>query len=237
MKKAVLLTTAFAALGTAGTAALAQEQGRVISATPVVQQMTVPRQVCNNQQVVTQGQPSGAGAAMGAIAGGAMGNAIGNGSGRALATMIGLMGGAIVGNNIEGGGQPQVQNVQQCHTQTFYENRTVAYNVVYEYGGKQYQVQMPNDPGPYIQLQVTPVGGQPPVSSAPPVYNQPPVYSAPISQGPTVIESYTTYQPAVVYAGYPAYRPYYRPYYPPVGVSLNLGYVRHSGGHRHHHWR
>ena len=100
MKKAVLLATAFTALGTAGTAAFAQEQGRVLSATPVVQQTAVPRQVCNNQQVVTQGQPSGAGAVMGAIAGGAMGNAIGNGSGRALATMIGLMGGAVVGNII-----------------------------------------------------------------------------------------------------------------------------------------
>lgn len=40
----------------------------------------------------------------------------------------------------------------------FYENRTVAYNVVYEYAGKQYAVQMPNDPGPSIQLQLTPVG-------------------------------------------------------------------------------
>jgi uncharacterized protein YcfJ len=243
MNKAVLLSTAFVSLGTLGTAAVAQEQGRVISSTPVVQQVTVPRQVCNNQQVVTQGQKSGAGAAIGAIAGGAMGNAIGNGSGRAAATMLGLFGGAILGNNIEGGGQPQVQNVQQCHTQTFYENRTVAYNVVYEYGGRQYNVQMPNDPGPTIQLQVTPVGSQQQAPVNQPQTYAPPAYSPQTYVQPAVVESYTTYQPtyvnspAVVYTGYPSYRPYY----PPIGVSLNLGYSRGYGhghrGHGHGHWR
>ena len=40
-----------------------------------------------------------------------------------------------------------MQNVQQCSTQSFYEPRTVAYNVVYEYGGRQYNVQMAQDPG------------------------------------------------------------------------------------------
>ena len=49
----------------------AQEVGKVISSTPIIQQVAVPRQVCNNEQVVTGGQKSGAGAAMGAIAGGA----------------------------------------------------------------------------------------------------------------------------------------------------------------------
>jgi len=41
--------------------------------------------------------------------------------------------------------------------QTFYENRTVAYNVAYEYAGKPYSVQMPYDPGPFIAVQITPV--------------------------------------------------------------------------------
>ena len=52
----------------------AQEVGKVISSTPVIQQVAVPRQVCTTDQVVVQGQKSGAGAAMGAIAGGAVGN-------------------------------------------------------------------------------------------------------------------------------------------------------------------
>ena len=135
----------------------AQEMGRVVSSTPVIQQVAVPRQVCTNQQVISPGNKSGAGAAMGAIAGGAIGNAVGDGSGRAIATVIGLVGGAILGDKVEGPGQPQTQNVQTCSNQTFYENRTVYYNVVYEYAGKQYTVQMPNDPGPYVKLQITPI--------------------------------------------------------------------------------
>jgi len=154
MKKMLLLTAALAA----SSLVVAQEFGRVISSTPIVEQIGVPRQVCNMEQVSVQQPKSGAGALMGAVAGGAMGNAVGDGGGRAVATMIGLMGGAILGDRIEGGSAPQAQNVQRCSTQTFYENRPVAYNVVYEYAGKQYSVQLPQDPGPTIALQVTPVG-------------------------------------------------------------------------------
>jgi uncharacterized protein YcfJ len=153
----------------------AQEVGKVISSTPIIQQVAVPRQVCNNQQVVTEGQKSGAGAAMGAIAGGAIGNSMGQGSGRAAATMLGLFGGAILGDKVEGGGAPEVRNVQNCSQQMFYENRTMAYNVVYEFAGKQYTVQMPQDPGPTVRLQITPMvpaantsyGNVPPPGSAP----------------------------------------------------------------------
>jgi uncharacterized protein YcfJ len=153
----------------------ADEIGKVISSTPIIQQVAVPRQVCSNEQVVTPGQKSGAGAAMGAIAGGAVGNSMGQGSGRAAATMLGIFGGAILGDKIEGPGQAEVRNVQNCTQQMFYENRTMAYNVVYEFAGKQYTVQMPTDPGPTVRLQVTPVApppvpmnaGVPPVGSAP----------------------------------------------------------------------
>ena len=167
---------ALSCLGTlTGTHALADEIGKVISSTPIIQQVAVPRQVCTNEQVVTQGQKSGAGAAMGAIAGGAVGNSMGQGSGRAAATMLGIFGGAILGDKIEGPGTPEVRNVQNCAQQMFYENRTMAYNVVYEFAGKQYTVQMPTDPGPTVRLQVTPVApppvpmsaGVPPVGSAP----------------------------------------------------------------------
>lgn len=58
----------------------AQEVGKVISSTPVIQQVAVTRQVCNNQQVVSERPKSGAGAAMGAIAGGAIGTQIGGGA-------------------------------------------------------------------------------------------------------------------------------------------------------------
>ena len=178
MKNITIQTSLLAGLMalSASVSVQAQEVGKVISSTPIIQQVAVPRQVCNTQQVTTGGEKSGAGAAMGAIAGGAIGNQIGNGSGRALATMAGLFGGAILGDNIEGPGTPQVKNVQNCSQQMFYENRTMAYNVVYEFAGKQYSVQMPQDPGPTVRLQITPMvpaanntnyGNVPPSGSAP----------------------------------------------------------------------
>jgi outer membrane lipoprotein SlyB len=47
-------------------------------------------------------RPSGAGAVLGAVIGGVVGNRFGGGSGRALATGVGVVGGAVVGNAIEG---------------------------------------------------------------------------------------------------------------------------------------
>lgn len=132
------------------------EQGRVLSSTPIVQQVAVPREVCQNVTVREPGHKSGAGALLGAVAGGAAGNAIGGGSGRAAATALGIFGGAILGNHIEGGGHSRTRTVQECSTQNVYENRTVAYNVVYEYAGRQYAAQMPQDPGRYIPVSVQP---------------------------------------------------------------------------------
>ncbi len=200
--------TGLLALAGTGLAQAQDEQGRVISSTPVVQQVAVPRQVCTDQTVTEPGRKSGAGALIGGIAGGAMGNAIGNGSGRALATVIGLMGGAIVGDRIEGASQPQTRTVQQCGTQNFYENRTVAYDVVYEYAGRQYRTQMPQDPGRFVRLSVTPVDSAPPPVQYQPA--QPRVEYIPTAPVVTRIQVGTTYVPAprVVYINdrYPAPR-------------------------------
>ena len=205
---------------------------RVISSTPVVQQIAVPRQVCSQEAVMTQAPPSGAGALMGAIAGGAAGNAIGNGGGRAVATMIGLVGGAMVGDRIEGP-RNQLQNVQQCSTQTFYENRASHFNVVYEYQGAQYTAQMPSDPGLHVRLRVTPVGAIEPALQA--FVPQPQSYypQAQVQPQPVYV------QPVVAPVYYPAYAPspYYAPYYPPIGLSLNFGYSRGFGGGHRGHWR
>jgi len=132
--------------------------------------------------------------------------------------------GAVMGDRIEGAGNTQVQNVQNCVTQNFMENRTVGYNVTYQYGGRQYTVQMPQDPGPSIALQVTPVASTtataPAYQPAPVVYQQ---AQAVYQQVPVVV------QPASV-----VYQPYYAgPYYPPV--SLNLGFGFWGGGYRHWH--
>lgn len=152
MKKVLLLSAVLISSGVA----MAQEFGRVISSTPVTTQINVPRQVCTTETVAVAQRKSGAGALVGAIAGGAVGNAIGGGSGKTAATMIGLFGGAILGDQIEGSPPSQYENVQRCNVQNYTENRITAYNVVYEYAGRRHSVQMPNDPGRTIRLQVSP---------------------------------------------------------------------------------
>ena len=54
--------------------------------------------------------------------------------------------------------------------QTVYQDRVVGFNVVYEYAGRQYSVQSPQDPGPTLQIQIVPVLPQ---ASAPVVVQKP----------------------------------------------------------------
>jgi uncharacterized protein YcfJ len=246
MKQAVLLS-AMGVLASMGTVAQAEELGRVISTTPVIQQVAVPRQVCG-QPVAVQQPSSGGGALVGAIVGGLLGNTIGHGMGRAAATGVGVVAGAAIGDSVENRGPAYA--APQCTTQTFYENRTTGYHVVYEYAGKQYSVQLPYDPGQTIRLQLTPVGAgnsapstagtAPGPSSAQPVIVAPPV--APTVQSepqPGQAVAHVVAMP-VAYPAYPAYPAYYGSYYrnpyfyAPIGLSLGFGF---SSGHRHHrHW-
>jgi uncharacterized protein YcfJ len=240
MNKAFSLSTLAVFAGAFCNPASAQDMGRVLSSTPVVQQVSVPRQVCTTEQIAVQQPKSGAGAAIGAIAGGALGNSVGQGAGRAAATVVGVIGGAVLGDRIEGAPETELRDVQRCGTQTFVENRTVAYNVVYEYAGKQYSVQMPNDPGPSIPIQISPIGSNAQANAAPPSYAQPSYPQQP-TYAPPVVYSAPAYPPpapvVITQPVYPVYyaRPYYpRPYYP--AVNIRFGYGGH--GHRgHHHWR
>ena len=199
---------------------LAQEVGRVLSSTPIVVQVGVPRQVCATEQVSVVQPRSGAGAAVGAIAGGALANAATHGHGQAAATLMCIMGGAIIGDRLEGPAVVSLQNVQRCSHQVVYENQTVAYNVVYQYAGRQYAVQMLSDPGKTIALQVSPVGLVPPAS--------------PGNRVAAVQREYVQPAPVIVTQGvYPLYDT--RPWYPPV--AINLGYAYQGSRHSHDRWR
>jgi outer membrane lipoprotein SlyB len=50
---------------------------------------------------VEQAQPSGAGLVLGGLAGGGLGSLVGGGTGRTVATVVGALGGAYVGNQVE----------------------------------------------------------------------------------------------------------------------------------------
>ena len=88
MKSTTLLGVAAVAAVLGAPVAQAQEQGRVLSSTPILQQVSVPRQVCGNEMVYNNDNTSGAGAVIGAIAGGILGNQVGGGTGRAAAAHL-----------------------------------------------------------------------------------------------------------------------------------------------------
>ncbi len=239
--------------------AQAQEMARVISSTPINQQVSVPRQVCTDAQVITQAPKTGAGAVVGAIVGGALGSQIGGGSGQVAATALGVIGGAMIGDEFESNRAPVSQPVTSCAQQVSYENRVVGYNVVYEYAGKQYSTQMASDPGAWIPLNIAPAGAAtvqaattvvtppppPPVvvpapvqvTTYPPLY-PPPVYGPPVYGAPV-------YAPPVY--GAPVYSPrsYGAPIYNPPVIQFRWSSGRHwhgdhgfhggHGGHGRHH--
>ena len=222
------------ALLTAAGLSTAQEMGQVISATPIVQQVTVPQQSCYEETVMpAQRASTGGGAILGAVVGGLIGSALGSGSsGRTAAAMAGAFGGAIVGDQAENRQPAYPQQVQRCQTQNTYENRTMGYTVVYEYAGRQYTTQTATPPGTHIPVQVTPVGGNMPYGSPYPPH---PAMGAPVG---VVTAPPVAYAPQPVSPAYPAY-PAYRPMvvqpayaYPvaPVGVSLGNNL---SSGMRH----
>jgi hypothetical protein len=134
-----------------------------------------------------------------------------------------------------------------------------SYNIIYEYGGRQYTTRTDTLPGSSIAIEVGNYG----VATPSPVAPQAQTYGNPVdggrpdwnsvqaepgvvvSSGPAPMYSqpapmYT--QPAPLYYGAPVYaQPAYaypQPYiYPPIGLSLNLGYSHGWGGHGHGRWR
>lgn len=198
-------------------AASAEEFGRVVSATPVMQQVIVPRHSCTLEKVVVPGRKSGAGAAVGAIAGGVAGSALGgDGRGRAAATVLGMVGGAVIGDRFEEASPSYVQDVQRCSVQNVVENRVSAYTVTYEFNGTLYTAQLPHDPGPTIALRLLPADAPAPVPGA---LAEATRYAA----SPTT-QTYTA--PLIVYQA-----PYYPGYRPPIGM-FRWG---EGASHWHHH--
>ena len=161
----------------------AQQQARVLSSTAVVQQIGIPQQVCENEQVYSGQQTNGSGAILGAVIGGVAGNALGrgshsysghrgyghpayrgygprhyrghSGSNRAATTIVGAIAGGLIGNIIESNtSQPRYETVRRCSNELVYENRTVGYDVTYEYAGRRYTTRMEQAPGAWVPISV-----------------------------------------------------------------------------------
>ncbi len=233
MKMSACAAAAAALLGTAGLARAA-EYATVISATPVMNSVAVPRQDCVDGEGIVQQQPSGAGAVVGAIVGGVLGNQFGHGAGRAAATGLGIVAGSAIGNQAEvNGNAAAAVPVRNCRTVSQVQNRVVGYDVVYEYNGQRYTTRTASDPGPRLAIDVRPSGDMPLDRTGPPAtYSDvpPPSYS-----GPAYVQSPPVYYaPAPYYYGPPAY--YYGPAYYGPAIGIGIGFGGGYGWHGHRHW-
>jgi uncharacterized protein YcfJ len=234
------LATSIVFLGaavSAGSALAASPQvyGTVVSSTPVVSQVTVPRQQCVDVPGTVRAQPSGLGALVGGALGGLAGNQIGAGAGRAVATGVGAIAGIVAGANIEAAAAPSVPvTTTQCNYAQTTESRIVGYDVVYELNGQRYTARLPQDPGPRIALAVQPTAnsgaapsGASPYGASP--YDAPPPDGSAQYAAPAPVPGYAPYPPPYAYpAPYPAYAPYPGYVYPEIVIGGRFGY---------RHWR
>jgi hypothetical protein len=131
----------------------------------------------------------------------------------------------------------------QCSTQTIHESRTVAYHVVYEHAGKQFSVQLPQNPGPTLRLQVAVASASvpmPAMSAASPASAANVIVEAPAMADEAMYEVVPFPAPVQVSYGVPGYVSYYgSPYYSAWGPVVTLGLVggyfggRYYGGRGH----
>lgn len=126
---------------------------------------------------------------------------------------------------------PDANPRDPCRTVTNYETRTIGYKVVYEYAGRQHEVQLPFPPGPTIELDVTPavqtMSSPSTVVPAGQISSEvlpERVYVDRVYREPVYVDD-PYYYPARVY--YPGY---YSPVYPFLGVALGYSWGR-SWGH------
>ncbi len=133
---------------------------------------------------------------------------------------------------------PDAHPRDACRSVTNYETRTIGYKVVYEYAGKQREVQLPFPPGDTIELDVTPaVPTQSAAASIEETFAPERVYVDRVDRVVERVYDQTDYYEPV----YPArtyYSPgyYTSPIYPLLGVALGYSWgSRHHGhwGHRH----
>ena len=208
-----------------------QAYGRVLSATPNYRQVSVPQQVCNDQQVYTGQRNSGVGAIAGAVIGGVLGNGVGHGFGRAAATGVGVVAGSAIGNQIEGG-YPSYQTVRQCGTQYVTQNQPDGYNVEYEYAGRRYSTRTDSAPGEWLPLDIQPAAN----SYSNNYSNAYPQDNYGVAPQPGMVVGSGAPQP--IYSAAPVYAP--APvYYPaPIAVRpvIQIGVGGYWGG-GHRHWR
>lgn len=131
----------------------------VVSATPVTDVVSSPRQICNDvavQRRLPERDGDVGGTVAGAVIGGLLGNQVGSGSGRKAATLAGAVAGGFAGREVDrrhAGGRVVNDTEQRCQTISEAREKVVGYDVAYRtQDGEQGQIRSAKKPGSTISL-------------------------------------------------------------------------------------
>ena len=141
---------------------------RVYRVDPQYENVNAPRNECRTQWINEDRYSGGAGqdrqyggAIVGGLAGGVLGHQVGGGRGKDVATALGVVLGAMTGDqlaNRDQRGQPYEntqREVQRCRTLYDTQTRITGYRVAYEYRGQHYTTLMRSNPGDSLQVRVS----------------------------------------------------------------------------------
>lgn len=161
--------TRFSSTG-ARSVAMFSDTARVTSVTPLLERVRSKPEECrtviverveSSRGVLANNGSNAAGVLVGGLVGGLLGNQVGGGSGKAIATAVGVVGGAMVGDHMSGSGEDDAhmrhvteKEVTRCTPPKSVE-RVVGYDVTYQYMGRSYTTVMNNDPGRRVRLNVS----------------------------------------------------------------------------------
>jgi uncharacterized protein YcfJ len=159
------------------------DTAQVISATPIIERVTEPRQECTPNAAPPQTQERSVVAPIvGGVAGAVLGSQVGRGSGKTAATAAGAIAGAVVGDRIGNSQTASAQPAQYCRTVESIRDVVKGYTVVYRYNDRNITTTMPYDPGRSIRIGISAIDGTreavapPPAPVAAPVSGPQPGY-------------------------------------------------------------
>ena len=181
--KRFVITSLFASALLGAQAQTFTDNARVRSAEPQYENVSVPRNECSSHWVTerdsrvsverqsSQDRQYG-GAIVGGLAGGILGHQVGGGSGKNAATALGVVLGAMAGDQLQNrDARPQYQydngqydnrgyettqrEVKRCRTVYDTQSRITGYRVTYDYRGQQYTTFMHTNPGNSLPVRVT----------------------------------------------------------------------------------
>ncbi|MDD2924525.1 glycine zipper 2TM domain-containing protein [Rhodoferax sp.] len=150
------------------------DNARVRNAEPQYENVNVPRNECSSHWIrerdnrVSSERPADrqyGGAIIGGLAGGVLGHQVGGGTGKDAATALGVVLGAIAGDQLANRDQgvrydddrydTTQREVKRCRTVYDTQTRVTGYRVTYEYRGQHYTTFMRTNPGNSLPVRVT----------------------------------------------------------------------------------